>query len=25
MHKVDIPGALVQPFNQYERNRYIRY
>jgi hypothetical protein len=25
MHKVDIPGVLVQPFNQYEPNRYIRY
>jgi hypothetical protein len=25
MKKADIPGVLVQPFNQYERNRYIRY
>jgi hypothetical protein len=25
MKKTDIPGVLVQPFNQYERNRYIRY
>jgi hypothetical protein len=25
MHKVNIPGVLVQPFNQYEPNRYIRY
>ena len=25
MKKTNIPGVLVQPFNQYERNRYIRY
>jgi hypothetical protein len=24
MHKADLAGELVQPFNQYERNRYIR-
>jgi hypothetical protein len=25
MKKTNIPGVLVQSFNQYERNRYIRY
>ena len=25
MKKTNIPGVLVQPFNQYERNRYIRF
>jgi hypothetical protein len=25
MKKTEIPGVLVQPFNQYERNRYIRF
>ncbi len=24
MHKVDIPAVLVRPYNEYERNRYIR-
>lgn len=24
MHKVDFPAVLVRPYNQYERNRYIR-
>ena len=24
MKKTDLPGILVQPFNSYERNRYIR-
>ena len=25
MKKTEMPGVLVQPFNQYERNRYIRF
>jgi hypothetical protein len=25
MKKTEIPGVLVQPFNQYERNRYIKF
>jgi hypothetical protein len=25
MTKTDIPGVLVERFNKYERNRYIRY
>lgn len=25
MKKTDIPGVLVERFNKYERNRYIRY
>jgi hypothetical protein len=25
MKKVEIPGVLVQDFNQFERNRYLRY
>lgn len=25
MRKTDIPGVLVERFNKYERNRYIRY
>ena len=24
MKKAEIKGALAQPFNQYQRNRYIR-
>ena len=24
MKKAELPGVLVQPYNGYERNRYIR-